>query len=256
MKKSGAPKRKIDLRPNYSGRLQYLEALEKVSRPSTLETLSRAVGLRVRHPIDIPNQLKHPEDHWVYAGGMRWRAFCESAELGDVRRELERWQQRHEPACAANWIMDAAVQTVTLAVLREQKQPSEWLYLPMEDERSLFALRFEGEAPWWHPDLEPWPDFAKRIRATFNQQLDDYRRLRLAEAKDVGEAQAATWLARWLCRESWEQIAADNPRYGQPKSSVANGAKLFARRIGLTIPKKKPGRRPKLRSARWEPPSR
>jgi hypothetical protein len=174
MKKREAPNGKIDLRPNYSARLQYLEGLDKVSRPSPLETLSKAVGLRRRHAINIPDKYSHPVDYWLYAGEMNWTAFSKQTETNDVRQALELWQKRYKRACAANWIMDAAVQTVTLAALSKKRQPSEWLYLPTEDERSLFALRFEGEAPWWHPDFEPWPRFAKSIRATFNQQLNDY----------------------------------------------------------------------------------
>jgi hypothetical protein len=191
--------------------------------------------------LSAPDQ--HPDDYWVNAWRTKWRTFCEmpTSPTG-VRDNLIAWQRRHAPACSADWIMDAALQTVTEVALHEQEEPSEWLYMPTEDEWAPFAPHFSD--PRWHPDTEAWKEFRERTWAEFRMKLNDYRRDRMKASGEKEDERPATWLARYQCGEEWDDIADGESEYRDPSRSVENGARSFARRIGLDVRKKPLGRPP------------
>jgi hypothetical protein len=237
------------LKYSYSGRLAYLQAIESVWKPRPLATLAPAVkAMREFVVVDGANDLPDGE-HGRYATALFWKSFCRkrSPAAASVQDALVIWQKRHKISPTDLWIMDAALQTVAFAVLREGRQPDQWIYYPPEKVLPKFVPKLHNSA-WLGEDVESWPSFAKLMRHQFRTELDLYRRsvkaISFSESIEKTEENDATWLARYIGGESWDRIAASiDIRYKAPKSSVRNNSFRLAKRIGLTLPERAAGRR-------------
>ncbi len=206
-----------------------------------------------KYIAEVRTTWPNPDDRLLFAAGMEWNKSSSLPEqILPVRHALETWQERYQPACAATWVMDAALQTITLAAARKRKRPSEWIYFPAELEYPKFSPRF-SEAAWSGTEREPWCQFRERMHKQFNQQLNKYRSLmRLITPITPSQAQqrAALWLARYMCGDTWERIWKDDASEDVAKSRVRNPAIILADRIGLDPPERAPGRRPGSRNRR------
>jgi hypothetical protein len=196
--------------------------------------------------IDLPDH-----EHGQYATELSWISFHRkrSPAARAVCNALKAWRYHFNIAPADTWIMDAALQTVAFAALRGSVPPGVWVFYPPEPwPRFVPSLR---RSAWLgHPLSESWPKFAKRMRFQFAEQLKQYRRtiqsLSFSEDLEKKEERDAGWLARYVGGESWDEIAATvSEEIGNPKSSVRNNSLRLAKRIGLKVPKRAPGRRPK-----------
>jgi hypothetical protein len=198
-----------------------------------------------------------PEDeHGQYASKFSWKSFRREHGRAAVPVEttLEAWRTLHQIAKADLWIMDAALQTVAFAAVAHKPEPVQWFYSPPERLWPKFTPKLRGST-WRRSDHQPWPKFAKKMRSQFGKELDEYRRVMTSMAfpDDLGkkdEDRDARWLARYVGGESWDSIAAEvaaqpGASFAEPKSSVVNNSRRFAKRIGLTPPHRKPGRRPR-----------
>jgi hypothetical protein len=237
---------------SYSGRLAYLRAMASVLKPPPLTALGPAV--EAMRDVVLAGGADLPDDeHGQYATELSWASFSRkrSPATTAVVKLLKTWQSRYKIAPADTWLMDAALQTVAFAVLRKRVRPREWVYYPPELVWPIFVPKLR-RSRWLGIDVEPWPSFRSRVRVQFAEQLNRYRltiqSMSVSEEVLWAEQRAATWLARYVGGASWDEMAAElvkSKPLGAPKSTVRNYSIRLAERIGLTLPKRPGGRRPR-----------
>lgn len=236
---------------SYSGRLAYLEAIASLWRPSPLATLGRAAktirGVVLAEGIDPLDDSEHAR----YAIRLSWSSFTHkrSPVFSEVCTALAAWRKRYTISPDDSWIMDAALQTVAYAALQERQRPRIWVYRPSNYAYPKFIPNLR-RSDWSGDELEPWLEFSKRMYAQFAEQLNQYRldmrRFNpYPKIENTEEERDAKWLARYMGGESWDALAHLAKKYENPKSTVRNYSIRFAKRIGVTLPERPAGRRPR-----------
>src|SRR5438132_1106726 len=114
------------------------------------------------------------DEHGQYATGLTWGSFLlkRDSMTRKVCNALDSWRASHNIAPKDLWVLDAALQTIAFAALREQ-EPSEWVYFPPERVWPKFVPEFR-RSTWLRGEDEPWPIFAIRMHAQFAKQLNRY----------------------------------------------------------------------------------
>jgi hypothetical protein len=233
--------------------MAFLEAIENTWRPRPLKRLAQTVESMKRWLLSEGLLTEVPEwDHGREATDLCWNDFnrYRTREAINVRESLTRWGNQYKIAAIGAWIMDAALQTSAFAAFREQSNQIEWVYWPTERTWPKLSAKLSN-LRWFGKPTESWSNFARRTHRKLEAKLKTYRRVIESMSIDGDvrdkERRDATWLARYVAGESWEQIAAELETSEEPKSLVRNTSVRLAERISIKLPARPPGRRRRKR---------
>ena len=202
---------------------EVLESLEKDVLPSYLALSPEIAKRSFLDPTTLRqlgsfaiNGMIHPEfepqDGLPVRSKSLERGANRSPEALQAYKALENWTARFE--LRDEWLRDLAVATLYgWAVDKRSKKPitRRWRHLPEVTTVAIYeGPNVEFVCPGWDLGRESWPEFLKRARKLFNDQLDSYRRDVTRSALDGGwdlapdirEQQRFRWLA-WYQTLGW-----------------------------------------------------
>lgn len=258
--------------PRYHAQARFLEAALKV-QPQILPDLAD-------EPARIYKEVRpfwfnvHREFLWLQEE-ITWQAFIDeletsirngwNADLGSLKVSLEQWAARWH-LDKLDWVKAAGLRTlIKWGWDTEPPTPLAWehgemaIFEPLSRAERRFQLSLDG----FDPTLETSDEAKLRIREAFEQRLTAHLKevnSRIAEAGFVltstthGGDDQWTWLAQRVVLEwTYANIAKEagiQRRAFIATASVHEAVTKAAALAGLPLPKGKPGRRPKVLSAR------